>query len=82
MNQQGGNVSSEQQWSSFRIAFLQNSSDPITFFDPNSAWRKPDWMNEPHGADLSEDLRWFPVVTMLQLAVDMVVGKRAGWLWA
>lgn len=75
MNQQGGNVSSEQQWSSFRIAFLQNSSDPITFFDPNSAWRKPDWMNEPRGADLSEDLRWFPVVTMLQLAVDMVVGS-------
>lgn len=75
MNQQGCNVSAEQPWGSFRIAFLQNSSDPITFFDPNAAWRKPDWMNEPRGADLSEDLRWFPVVTMLQLAVDMVVGS-------
>lgn len=75
MNQQGSNVNSEQSWGSFRIAFLQNASDPITFFDPNSAWRKPDWMDAPRGADLSDDLRWFPVVTMLQLAVDMVVGS-------
>jgi uncharacterized membrane protein len=75
MNQQGSVANSEQPWGSFRIAFLQNSSDPITFFDPSSAWRKPDWMNEPRGADLSDDLRWFPVVTMLQLAVDMVVGS-------
>ena len=75
MNQQGNTAQSEQPWGSFRIAFLQNASDPITFFDPNSAWRKPDWMNEPRGADLSDDLRWFPVVTMLQLAVDMVVGS-------
>jgi uncharacterized membrane protein len=75
MNQQGSGTQSEKPWGSFRIAFLQNASDPITFFDPNSAWRKPDWMNEPRGADLSDDLRWFPVVTMLQLAVDMVVGS-------
>lgn len=75
MNQQGSVTKSDQPWGSFRISFLQNPSDPITFFDPNSAWRKPDWMIEPRGADLSDDLRWFPVVTMLQLAVDMVVGS-------
>jgi len=26
------------------------------------------------GPDVSPDLRWFPIVTMLQLAADMVVG--------
>jgi uncharacterized membrane protein len=28
-------------------------------------------MNEPRGPDVSPQLRWYPVVTMLQLALDM-----------
>ena len=31
-------------------------------------------MQQPRGPDVSPDLRWFPVVTMLQLAADMMVG--------
>jgi uncharacterized membrane protein len=31
-------------------------------------------MKPPRGPDVSPDLRWFPLVTMLQLAADMVVG--------
>jgi uncharacterized membrane protein len=31
-------------------------------------------MNDPRGQDVSSELRWFPVVTMLQLAVDMIAG--------
>jgi len=31
-------------------------------------------MREPRGQDVSPDLRWFPMVTMLQLAADMMVG--------
>jgi uncharacterized membrane protein len=61
-------------WGNFRIAFLQYASDPITFFSTGSAWREPDWMREPRGPDISTALRWFPVVTMLQLAADMMVG--------
>jgi uncharacterized membrane protein len=73
-NQSGHRIASEKPWGAFRIAFLQHASDPITFFDPNSAWHKPEWMNEPRGQDVSSELRWFPVVTMLQLAADMIVG--------
>lgn len=61
-------------WGKFRIAFLQYASDPITFFSPGAAWHEPDWMREPRGHDISPALRWFPVVTMLQLAADMMVG--------
>jgi len=61
-------------WGAFRIVFLQYASDPITFFSPHSAWRQPDWMDHPRGPDVSPELRWFPVVTMLQIAADMVVG--------
>jgi uncharacterized membrane protein len=61
-------------WGPMRIVYLQYASDPITFFSTSSLYRKPDWMNEPRGPDVSPELRWYPVVTFLQLAVDMAVG--------
>ncbi len=63
------------EWGPFRMLFLQQASDPITFFSFDSAWREPEWMRAPRGPDVSEDLRWFPVVTMLQLAADMAFGS-------
>ena len=57
------------------MLFLQQASDPITFFSFESAWREPEWMRAPRGPDVSPDLRWFPVVTMLQLAADMALGS-------
>lgn len=74
MKQGGVTGGKDNPWGKFRILFLQYPSDPITFFSPSTAWRAPDWMNEPRGKDVSPSLRWFPVVTMLQLAIDMAVG--------
>jgi uncharacterized membrane protein len=62
------------EWGEFRMVVLQYASDPITFFEPSAAWRAPGWMEGPRGHGVSPDLRWFPVVTMLQLTADMVVG--------
>lgn len=74
MNQDGVTGTNANPWGKFRILFLQYPSDPITFFSPSVAWHAPDWMKEPRGKDVSPSLRWFPVVTMLQLAIDMAVG--------
>jgi uncharacterized membrane protein len=74
MNQDGAQGAGPAPWGKFRLVFLQYPSDPITFFSPGAAWRTPDWMRQPRGPDVSPGLRWFPVVTMLQLAADMVVG--------
>ncbi len=74
MNQTAGLGHYPEPWGDFRIVFLQYASDPVTFFDPQSAWREPAWMREPRGPDVSPDLRWFPIVTMLQLLADMMVG--------
>lgn len=74
MNQTQGLDQATQPWGAFRIAFLQYASDPVTFFSPDIAWTEPDWMREPRGPDVSPDLRWFPVVTMLQLAADTLFG--------
>jgi uncharacterized membrane protein len=74
MNQHGNYHQGQSPWGAFRIGFLQHPSDPIVFFEPESAWRKPAWMNAPRGPDVSSQLQWFPIVTMLQLATDMIVG--------
>ncbi|MEM6323499.1 MAG: alpha/beta-hydrolase family protein [Pseudomonadota bacterium] len=60
-------------WGEMRIVFLQYSSDPIVFFDPLSLWREPQWMREPPAPDASAHLRFMPVVTQFQLALDMAL---------
>jgi uncharacterized membrane protein len=59
-------------WGDFRIIYLQYASDAVTFFDPNSLWRKPAWLAEPRGPDVSPDFTWLPVVTFLQLTIDIM----------
>ncbi|AHE98965.1 alpha/beta hydrolase [Thioalkalivibrio paradoxus] len=64
-------------WGPLRIVYLQYASDPITFFEPESLFRAPEWMAEPRGPDVSPSLRWFPVVTLLQLAADIFAADKA-----
>lgn len=61
-------------WGPLRIAYLQYASDPITFFAPSMAWRRPAWLQPPRGPDVTPALRWIPVVTMLQVVADMRAG--------
>jgi len=77
MNQNGTTVPADASWGPLRIVYLQYASDAITFFDYRDLYRRPDWMNDPRGPDVSPQLQWFPVVTMLQLAVDMAVANTA-----
>ncbi|WP_323844089.1 alpha/beta hydrolase [Microbulbifer magnicolonia] len=73
-NHFGGYEEGEVPWGAFRIAYLQHASDPIVFFEPEAAFRRPAWMNKPRGPDVSPDLQWYPIVTMFQLAADMHAG--------
>lgn len=60
-------------WGPMRIVYLQYASDPITFFETRSAVRAPDWMTAPRGPDVSPELRWYPIITFLQLGLDMAI---------
>ncbi len=60
-------------WGDMRIMFLQYPSDPIVFFDPLSLFRRPVWMREPPGDGVSTHLKFMPVVTQFQLALDMAL---------
>lgn len=60
-------------WSQMRLVYLQYASDPITFFEVASAFRSPEWMADEGAPDVLNNLRWYPLITMLQLAVDMLI---------
>jgi uncharacterized membrane protein len=71
MNQNGPTVPADAPWGPMRIVYLQYASDAITFFNYRDAYRRPAWMEAPRGPDVSPELGWYPIVTMLQLALDM-----------
>ncbi|WP_083851132.1 alpha/beta hydrolase [Pusillimonas noertemannii] len=73
MNQFGSPVPAGAPWGPFRIVYLQYASDAITFFNPNDAWREPEWMASPRGPDVLPTLRWYPVISMFQFALDMML---------
>ena len=63
-------------WSTTRVVYLQNASDPISYWEPQLLWRRPDWLEEPRGPDVTPDLQWLPLVTFWQLTIDMTYSTR------
>ena len=68
--QHGTSADTSQPWGNFRIVYLQYPSDAVTFFSPQSFWKKPEWMDGELPPDISSKLRYIPVVTFLQLLTD------------
>lgn len=64
------------EWGPMRIVYLQHASDPIVFFSPSLFWTRPDWLAGERGPDVSPDMRWYPIVTALQVAADMAVATN------
>jgi len=55
-----------------RVVYLQYTSDPIVFFTRGSLWRRPEFLRGA-APGLTSEFRWFPIVTHLQLAFDMLI---------
>lgn len=64
------------EWGPVRIVYLQYASDPITFFEPSMFYRRPAWLSAPRGPDVSPKLRWYPIITGLQIGVDIVLATE------
>jgi uncharacterized membrane protein len=58
-------------WPPPRVVYLQHASDPVVWWSPRLAVREPDWLREPRGDDVLEQMRWFPLVTFWQLSADL-----------
>jgi uncharacterized membrane protein len=61
-------------WPHPRVVYLQQASDPVVWWTPRVIVRRPDWLREPRGDDVLGDVHWFPVVTFVQLTVDLLNG--------
>ncbi|MEW2353618.1 alpha/beta-hydrolase family protein [Spirillospora sp. NPDC029432] len=59
-------------WEFPRVVYLQNASDPITWWSPGLVLRPPDWLDRPRGTDVSRHMRWYPVISFWQVSADMV----------
>jgi uncharacterized membrane protein len=59
-------------WGRVRIVYLVYPSDAIVFFEESMFHRQPQWMVPPRGEDVSPLLQWFPIVTALQVGIDMM----------
>lgn len=79
MNQEGfpASFTPSASWGPPRVVYLQYASDPVTFFEYRSFYRKPDWMVPPRGPDVSPQMRWYPVITALQLMADKFMATAA-----
>jgi uncharacterized membrane protein len=58
-------------WTTPRIVYLQNSSDPITYWSIDLIWSRPEWLDEPRGPDVSSHMTWVPVATFWNTLADM-----------
>ncbi len=74
--QDGGSGAAFAPWGPIRLVFLNYPSDPIVNFTFASAWRQPDWMRGGRAPDISPGFRWFPLVTMFQLALDSAISLQ------
>jgi uncharacterized membrane protein len=60
------------RWSSPRVAYLQNASDPVVWWAPELLWSQPDWLAEPRGPGVLPQLSWLPLITFVGVSGDMI----------
>jgi uncharacterized membrane protein len=65
-------VAPEQSpWDGTRVLYLQHASDPIVWWSPRLALNRPDWLREPAGRDVLDEMVWLPFVTFWQVTADL-----------
>ncbi len=61
-------------WTQPRATYLQHANDPVVWWSPALIAQEPDWLLEPPGPGRTPTMRWYPVLTFLQVTVDQFVG--------
>ncbi|SEM17078.1 alpha/beta hydrolase [Rhodococcus maanshanensis] len=58
-------------WDGSRVLYLMHPSDPIVWWSPNLILSEPDWIGQPPGRDVLEEMVWIPFVTFWQITADL-----------
>ncbi|GAA0455270.1 membrane protein [Paractinoplanes deccanensis] len=59
-----------------KVVYMQNSSDPVVWWNPNLLWKKPQWLSGTRGPDVTPAMHWYPVITFWQTTVDAVFANK------
>lgn len=59
------------------VVYLQNSSDPIVWWNWSLLWQRPAWLRGERGPDVSPSMHWFPWVTFWQTTCDLLFANQA-----
>jgi len=63
-------------WERPRLLYLQHATDPVTWLSADLLLSAPEWLeSDQRGPDISSAMRWMPVVTALQVGIDMLGGE-------
>jgi uncharacterized membrane protein len=65
----------DSTWHSPKVGYLQHANDPVTWWNWDLAFNKPDWLSEDRGENIAPYMVWLPVVTMLQVGADQAVAN-------
>ena len=56
------------------ITFSAHPNDPVVYWSPDLLLQKPDWLDAPLGPGVDPHMMWFPVITYLQVGMDLISG--------
>lgn len=62
-----------EDWGHPRVAYVQHGSDAVIWWSPDLFWHEPDWLREPRGPDVLDQMMWTPGVTFWQVSMDLLV---------
>ncbi|MGB7159721.1 MAG: alpha/beta-hydrolase family protein [Tepidisphaeraceae bacterium] len=63
-------------WGPIRFVYIQHASDSMVFFSPDLFHTEPEWLRGQRGPDVSPSLRWYPIVTGLQITFDLATAMN------
>ncbi len=56
------------------IVFSAHANDPVVYWTPSLLFSKPEWLEPPLGPGVMPQMRWFPIITFLQVGMDLISG--------
>jgi uncharacterized membrane protein len=56
------------------IVFAAHANDPVVYWSPSLLLHEPDWIQAPLGPGVSTHMRWAPIITFLQVGMDLIAG--------
>jgi uncharacterized membrane protein len=59
-----------------KVVYMQNSSDPVVWWNPSLLWHRPAWLRGERGPDVTHDMHWYPVITFWQTTADLVFANK------